>query len=204
MRTATRTVASWLGMVAGLAGLEHGYFEIQQGSVQPSSIMFASMGAPCAPEKSWNACEPAMSLMPNLLIAGIVTIILGLAIMIRSAAFIQREHGGLILICVSVVFLVFGGGFFPPLIGIIGGAAATQINRPLSGRPGTITRTVGKWWPVPLVVLLAWLIGQFPVGYWFNDWLQSVMALGLLLILTMLPLSVYVAYASDMVQGAQL
>jgi hypothetical protein len=28
MRRATRTVAMWLGMAAGLAGLEHGYSEI--------------------------------------------------------------------------------------------------------------------------------------------------------------------------------
>lgn len=80
MRTATQTVAAWLGIVAGFAGLEHGYFEIQQGNIQPASIMFSSMGAPCIPDKIWNACEPAMSVLPSFLLTGIVTIILGLAI----------------------------------------------------------------------------------------------------------------------------
>ncbi len=79
MRTTTRTVAAWLGIVAGFAGLEYGYYEIQQGNVQPASIMFASMGAPCVPEKIWNGCEPAMSVLPNFLMMGIVTIILSLA-----------------------------------------------------------------------------------------------------------------------------
>jgi hypothetical protein len=159
--------------------------------------MFSSMGAPCVPEKIWNACEPAMSLLPNFLITGIITIILGLAIMIWSAAFIQRNHGGLILIGLSIVFLLFGGGFFPPLIGIIAGAAGTQIHKPVTGKPGTITRAVSHLGLVPLVVLLVYLIGQFPVGYFFNDWLKSVMGVGLLLIVVLLPLSVYSAYAYD-------
>jgi len=133
---------------------------------------------------------------------GIVTIFLGLAIMLWSAAFIHRKHGGLILIILSIVFLLLGGGFFPPLIGIIAGAAGTQINKPLSGNPGAITRYASKLGYLPLIILLIWLLGQFPVGYWFNDFLQSIMGLGLLLILTMLPLSVYTAYARDAVQGA--
>ena len=204
MRTATRTVASWLGIVAGFAGLEHGYFEIQHGNVQPASIMFSSMGAPCVPEKIWNACEPAMSLLPNYLWMGIVTLILGLAIMVWSAMFIQRTHGGLVLIVLSIVFLLFGGGFFPPLIGIIGGAAGTQINQPLSGKPGAVTRFIGRLGILPLIILLVYLVGQFPIGYFFNDGLMSVMGLGLLLILILLPLSVYAAYAHDAGQGANL
>ena len=31
MRKATRTIAAWFGITAGIAGLEHGYFEILQG-----------------------------------------------------------------------------------------------------------------------------------------------------------------------------
>jgi hypothetical protein len=37
---------------------------------------------------------------------------------------------------------------------------------------------------------MAWLLGQFPVGYFFNDFLKSIMVFGLLLILALLPLSV--------------
>jgi len=47
------------------------------------------------------------------------------------------------------------------------------------------------------VVLMLWLLGQFPVGHFFNDFLKGIMGFGLLLILTMLPLSVYTAYAHD-------
>ena len=203
MRKATKTVAMWLGIAAGLAGLEHGYFEILQGNTRPPSLAFPSMGPPCDPAVAWSACEPAMSILPSFLLAGILALLLGLAIIVWSAAFVQRRNGVLALILLSVALLLFGGGFFPPLIGIIGGAAGTQINRPLRRQQGRITRLAGRLWPWTLVILMAWLLGQFPVGYFFNDFLKSIMGFGLLLILALLPLSVYAAYARDAVPHAE-
>jgi hypothetical protein len=198
MRKATKTVATWLGIVAGIAGLEHGYFEILQGNTKPVALMFPSMGVPCVPEKVWNACEPAMSIFPNLLIAGILTVILGLIIMAWSSFFIQLRNGGLILILLCAALLLFGGGFFPPLIGIVGGAAGMKINKPIEQKQAEGPRgTAATFWPWPLVILLIWLLGQFPVGYFFNDFLKSIMGFGILLILSMLPLSVYAAYTYD-------
>ena len=197
MRKATKTVAVWFGVAAGIAGLEHGYFEILQGNTQPEGLMIVSMGPPCVPEQIWNACEPAMTIIPNFLIAGILSVIIGLAILIWSAAFVQRKQGGAVLILLSVALLLFGGGIFPPLIGLIGGAAGTQIHKPLIGKPGRVTRFTAKLWPWPLVIFMAWVLGQFPVGYFFNDFLKSIMGFGLLLILVSLPVSVYTAYAHD-------
>ncbi len=81
MRKATKTVAIWFGVTAGLAGLEHGYFEILQGSTRPAALMFPSWGPQqCDPARIWHACEPAMSILPNFLVTGILTILLGLGI----------------------------------------------------------------------------------------------------------------------------
>ncbi|MBN1428017.1 MAG: hypothetical protein JXB07_06500, partial [Anaerolineae bacterium] len=195
MRKATRTVASWLGVVAGLAGLEHGYFEVLQGNTRPEGLMIVSMGPPCVPEEIWNACEPAMTILPSFLLSGILSLVLGVLIIVWSIGFVQRKHGGWVLILLSAALLLFGGGLFPPLIGLIGGAAGTQINKPLAGAPGSVTRFTARLWSWPLVVLMVWLLGQFPVGYLFNDFLKSIMYFGLVLILTMLPLSVYTGYA---------
>lgn len=200
MRKATRIVAAMLGIIAGIAGLEHGYFEILQGSTRPASLMFASWGPPCVPEEIWHACEPAMSILPNFLLTGILAMLLSLAIMAWSAGFIERKQGGLVLILLSIALLLFGGGFFPPIIGLVGGAAGMQIHKPLTGQPGSVTRFAAKLWPWPLVIFLVWVLGQFPVGYFFNDFLTSIMGFGLLLILTSLALSVYVGYAHDAVE----
>ena len=204
MRKATKTTAVWLGIVAGIAGLEHGYYEILQGNTMPENKMFfPSMGPPCVPEKIWNACEPAMSILPNFLITGILAVILGLLIIVWSIWFVQRKNGGVILILLSTALLLFGGGFFPPLIGIVGGVAGTKINKPLTGKPGNVTLFAAKLWPWPLVIFLVWVLGQIPFGYFFNDFLQSIMGFGLLLILASLPLSVYTAYAHDVCAIAQ-
>ena len=198
MRKATKTVATWFGIAAGGAGIEHGIFEILQGGTQPEGLMIASMGPPCVPDEIWNACEPAMTIIPNFLVTGILAVIFGLAIIIWSIFFIQHKYGGLGLILLSVALLLFGGGLFPPLIGIVGGIAGTKINKPLSEKqPGNLIRFAASLWPWPLIIFLAWILGQWVLGYFFNDFMQQAMYFGLVLIFVTLPLSVYSAYAYD-------
>ena len=186
MRKATRTAAITFGLLAGVAGIEHGITEILQGNIHPASLMFPSMGAPCAPDIAWHACEPAMTLLPNLLIAGIVTVVLCLLTILWSVRFMQK-------LLAEFWSHVLG----TPLIGIVGGIAGIKINKPLNGHPGKATRFFARLWPWPLVILVAWLLGQYPVGYFFNDFLKGIMPFGLLLIVVMLPLSVYTGYAHD-------
>jgi hypothetical protein len=201
MRRSTRITAATLGILAGLAGLEHGYFEYLQGNVPPPGFVFPSMGTPCVPEQVWNACEPALTLLPTLRAAGGLTVLISLLILVWSLFFLQHRSGGAMLITLSVLLLLAGGGIFPPLFGVIGGAAGTQINKPLPETPPTrLVRLAARLWPWPLVILVVWLLGQFPVGYFFNDFLKGIMGFGMLLILTMLPLSVYSAYAADLLQ----
>lgn len=204
MRNATRIAAAAFGAVAGIAGIEHGVFEMLQGSTRPDGLFIASIGPPCDPETTWNACEPALTILPNFLITGMLATLIGLLILIWGMAFVHRSNGGVVLMLLSVALLVFGGGIFPPVIGLIGGLAGVKINKPLIGkRPGSISSFAAKLWPWPLVIFLVWVLAQFPVGYFFNDFLQSVMYVGLLLILVTLPLSVYTAYAHDVQTASQ-
>jgi hypothetical protein len=198
MRKATRTVATVFGLLAGAAGLEHGIFEIMQGNARPGGLMFPSMGPPCVAEKIWNACEPAMSVIPSFLVSGVLTLIISLAVLGWAIGFVQRKNGGAILILLCIVLLLMGGGFFPPLIGIIGGIAGIKINAPLGEKPvGGVWRFLGKLWPWPLVIFVVWILGQWVVGYFFNDFLMKNMGLGVLLILALLPVSVLTAYGHD-------
>jgi hypothetical protein len=202
MRKATKTVTTWFGIAAGGAGIEHGIFEILQGvaspNTQPEGLMIASMGPPCVPEEIWNACEPAMTIIPKFLITGILATMIGLVILIWSIFFIQWKYGGLGLILLSIALLLFGGGLFPPLIGIIGGIAGIKINKPLTDKqPNGLTRFGAKLWPWPLVIFLGWILGQWVMGYFFNDFMRQAMYFGLILIFVTLPLSVYSAYAVD-------
>lgn len=198
MRKATKTVTTWFGIAAGIAGLEHGYFEIIQGNTKPKGLMIASIGPPCVPEEVWNACEPAMTVIPNFLITGVMAVSLGLLILVWSLAFIQHKNGGKVLILLSLALLLFGGGLFPPLIGIIGGIAGLKIHKPITkAEPGKVLGFAARVWPWPLVIFLVWVLGQFPIGYFFNDFMQRIMIFGVILILFSLPVSVYTAYGRD-------
>ena len=54
------------------------------------------MGPPCDPEAAWNACEPALTILPSFLYSGILAVLISLAILVWSLAFIQRWQGGLV------------------------------------------------------------------------------------------------------------
>jgi hypothetical protein len=198
MRRATRITAAILGLTAGGAGVEHGVFEILQGNVRPDGIMIASIGSPCVPELSWNACEPAMTIIPNFLITGILAVALGIAVMIWSAAFVHRRAGGLVLIGLSFLLLLFGGGIFPPAIGFVAGALATRIHRSVPanrrGRGGLAT-LLARLWPWSLALYLGWILGQWVIGYFFNDWLRDNGALVILMVLGSLAMTVITSLA---------
>jgi len=197
MRKATRVVASLFGILAGFGGPEHGYFEILQGNVRPDSLIIAAMGPPCDPEKVWNLCEPAMTVIPSFLVTGILATVIGLITMIWAAAFVQRKNGGIVLMLLSIALLLVGGGLFPPVIGIIAGVVATKINAPLTRRPGSVLRFFAELWPWPPVAFFVWVFGQFVVGYFFNEFLQKSGSLSPLLIVGLLLLSIFTGFAYD-------
>ena len=207
MRKATRITATVLGLTAGVAGIEHGIFEILQRNTRPEGLMIASMGPPCVPELTWNACEPAMTVVPNFLITGILAVIFGLAVTIWSVFFVQKKHGGLVLILLCVPLLLFGGGLFPPLIGIIAGALGTRINKPLnpegSRLSGGLLRFLAVLWPWALALYVLWVLGQWVIGYLFNDWLLVNGYLIIIIILGTLLLTVFTTYARDLQEAAK-
>ena len=202
MRRTTRITASVLGLTAGGAGIEHGIFEILQGNIRPEGLMIASIGPPCVPELSWNQCEPAMTVIPSFLITGILAILFGIIIVIWSAYFVQKKHGGLVLILLSIPLLLFGGGIFPPLIGIIAGALGTRINKPLnpegSRLSGGVLRFLAILWPWSLTLFVLWVLGQWVIGHFFNDWLLANGYLIIVMVLGTLALTVVTSYARDL------
>jgi hypothetical protein len=121
-------VASTLGVITGLYGVEHGYFETLQGSVAPSSIVISAVSPPCLPYPL--GCEPAMTMIPNFFVMGVLAIVFSLAVIIWAAAFVQRKNGGVVLILLSIIMLLVGGGLFPPVFGVIGGIIGTRIKQP--------------------------------------------------------------------------
>ena len=201
MRKATRIVAASLGVFAGIGGPEHGVFEILQGHVKPDAVVIAAMGPPCDPESVWNLCEPAMTIVPSFLVTGILATVLGILTIAWAAFFAHRRHGGPVLMLLSIGLLLFGGGLFPPVIGIVSGVIATRINVPLhrvpGRRPGRASRFLAGLWPWSLVAFFVWVFGQFAVGYFFNEFLITSGFLIPLLIVGLMALAIVSGVAHD-------
>jgi hypothetical protein len=94
-KTLLRVTTAFLGIYAGLIAIQHGIFEILQGSRAPGSLLFNAIGPPCQAEAVWHACFPAMTLIPNLLITGIAAILVGLGMAVWAVMFVGRRPAGL-------------------------------------------------------------------------------------------------------------
>jgi hypothetical protein len=117
-----RAAASIIGIFAGLTGASHGLGEMLQGNIAPSGIMIKAW-----PGLTALAGEPAMTLVPSFLVSGVLTIIFGLFVALWAAQFVQRKNGGYILILLSTIMLLVGGGLFPPMFGVAAGFIGIRI-----------------------------------------------------------------------------
>jgi hypothetical protein len=142
-------IASIFGALAGLGGLIHGIGETLQGNVAPGGISFNSWTV--GPIATNMGGEPAMTIIPNLLVTGILTILVSLMVIVWSIAFVQRKNSGLILLLLSIAMLLLGGGFAPPIIGFLAGIAGLGIRSPHTWWRAhlsiNVQRFLAKLWP---------------------------------------------------------
>lgn len=147
--SAARVTALIFGVLSGLGGITHGVGEVLQGNVAPGGIIINSWTQ--GPIATNMGGEPGMTIVPNLLVTGVLTIIVSLAVIVWSVAFVQRKRGGLILILLSIAMLLVGGGFGPPIIGILAGVAGLGINAPYTWwrahLAANIQRVLARLWP---------------------------------------------------------
>ncbi|PTT62611.1 hypothetical protein, partial [Arthrobacter sp. HMWF013] len=151
---AVRTVVGVFGLLAALAGMEHGLGEILQGPVAPDGVMIRSWPGHEAFETMGG--EPAMTLIPNLLVSGVLTIVVSAVFAVWAVTGVQRRRGSMVLIGLSLLLLAVGGGFGPPLLGVILGVGASGLVVP-SRTPGGFIRVMARIWP--------WALGAGVAGY---------------------------------------
>jgi hypothetical protein len=110
--------------------MEHGVLEILQGNVATSSLLIDAIGPA---QEIWpGAMEPALTIVPNFLITGILAVIVGLLTVIWAVAFIDSKYGAWGLLSLCIVLLLVGGGSPPLSAGTIACLVATQIGKPLT------------------------------------------------------------------------
>lgn len=153
--SAIRIVVATFGILAALAGIEHGIGEILQGPGAPDGLMIRSW--PDAEAMEVLQGEPALTVIPDLLVAGVLTVLVAAATAIWSVTSADRRNGGIGLIVLSAVLLVVGGGFGPALVLVILGIAATRVDVVPRRQTSHVWQVTVRAWP--------WFTAAGAVGY---------------------------------------
>ena len=168
--SATRIVASTIGVVVGLAGLEHGIFEILQGNAMTNGLVIDAIGPG---QKLWaGATEPAFTIIPNFFWSGILAVTVGVLVTIWAVVFIERKHGGVVLFFLSILLFLVGGGSPPIFLGVIASLVATRINKPLNWWRAHFSldarNFLTKLWPwsILIFVLMFWSSVAMAITGW--------------------------------------
>jgi hypothetical protein len=153
---ATSVIVSTVGILCGISGIEHGFFETLQGNTVPSTLLISAIGPA---NRFWpGGTETALTIIPNFFITGILAMIAGLLVIIWSAAFVQKKYGSGIFFLLSLFQFLVGGGFAQIFLVLMATAAATQIKVPWKGwsflLPGFLRWFLGKLW-LALLILFA-------------------------------------------------
>lgn len=125
----TRITTTVIGLISGAVGAMHSWGEFMHRDLKLTGLMFEAdtgrslMNVPSSDWTGWIA----MTVIPDFLITGILSAIMSCAIIVWSLLFIRRKNGGLVLILLSVTAILFGCGFIPPFMGIIGGLIGLRI-----------------------------------------------------------------------------
>ena len=193
MNRATQTVASTLGVLVGLAGIDHGIFEILQGNTPTNDIMIAAIGPA---QRFWQyGEETALTIVPNFLVTGILAVTFGILVALWALLFIDKKYGARIFMLLSIILFLVGGGFAPIFMAIIASLTATRINKPLKFwrvvLPDGIRKLLGNVWLVVLIILIFLFVVSvitaifgWPLTVFFDDEtaLRHLYSLGYLMV----------------------
>jgi len=188
-----RTTAATFGVYAGILGVEHGYFETLQRGAVPSGLKIEAVHPFELPFPFGH--EPAVTIFPSFLVTGIAAICVGLTILVWSAAFLQKRHGAAVLFLLSILLLLFGGGFGPVSLLIPACVGASRIGKPLTWwraqLPAGVRKVCATLWPWVFASALLWVPAEFAAGqvlHLKNDHHQTLANLNLVLCYPMLGL----------------
>jgi hypothetical protein len=216
-KNATRMVVVTFGILAAVEGFLHGIGEMLQGNMAPSSVLIQAW--PESPLTRLIGGWSAVTIVPNLFLSGALTIILSLSIyalslFVWATLFVSRKHDGplpgIVLLILSIVLLLVGGGISAPVIGITVGAAWIVIN----AKWGWTSKLLyfssqhfrPEWWLGSFIsILVFWLsviLGSVIAGIFTNVILSvNVVVFVLLVALGLLVLAIVTGFAYDVERG---
>ena len=160
---ATRVTATVIGVFFGLfSGINHGLFELLQGNTPTNGLFIHAIGEA---QRFWLlGTEDAFTLIPNFMITGIASMIVGLAIIIWSLWFLPGRYGRTVFLGLFILSFLVGGGIGQVAFFIPAWAFATRMNKPLTWWKKVLPRSTwtflsGLWIVTLVLATISILIG---------------------------------------------
>jgi hypothetical protein len=160
---ATRIIATTIGVFFGLfSGVNHGIFEILQGNTPTDGLFIHAIGEA---QRFWPlGTEDAFTLIPNFMVTGILSMVVGLTIAIWSIWFLPSKHGRMVFFGLFILSFLVGGGIGQVAFFIPAWVFATRMDKPLTGwrkvLPHSTWPFLSRLWIVMLVLAtIVMLIG---------------------------------------------
>jgi hypothetical protein len=205
--SAINAVASIFGVLVGLAGIEHGVFEMLQGNIKPDGLLIDAIGPA---QRFWEySSETALTIVPNMLITGILAIIVGSAVTIWATYYVNKKYGARVLMLLSILLWLVGGGFAPILMAIFAFIAASRIDKPLNWwrahLPEFLRDLLARFWPWSILLYVVTFVAGVEIaifGYpllWFYsaEATYSIQWALAYMMVALWPLSILTAIAYD-------
>lgn len=127
---AIQTIVATLGVIFGIGGIGHGFFETLQGNTATNGYVIDAIGEA---NRMWlHGNEPAFTIIPNFLITGVAAMLVGVSVIIWSAGFMHKKHAPAIFLSLFILLFLVGGGIAQVIFFTIGWAMSTRIRKPLN------------------------------------------------------------------------
>ena len=142
MLSGVRLVVASFAVLCGVTGVMAGCFEISQGNIETDGFVITTID----PEHTLagELTYFAVTVIPNMVLTGIASIIVSTIAVIWAIWFVQRMHGPLVLFGLFVAQTLVGGGWILDMA-IITAILATRIGKPMSWWRKHLTGRTHAW-----------------------------------------------------------
>jgi hypothetical protein len=123
-------IATTIGVIFGVAGFNHGFFEFLQGNTPTGGLFIHAIGDA---QRFWPlGTQDAFTIIPNFMITGILAMLLGVTNLVWSLRFFQAPYGPAGFLVLFILLFLVGGGIGQIAFFIPAWAFATRLNKPLT------------------------------------------------------------------------
>lgn len=191
---ASRVMVLTYGIFCGFLGLGHGLLEVLQGNTSTKSLIIDANGHQT--DLIFQGSEPAMTIIPNFLVTGIVAMVVSLSIILFSL-FLKKRRDAIFLILLSMILLFVGGGFTPIPFGVLAGIAGiglfSSFQKVHQGNFKGFLKLGGYSWLLFYLASIFWYPNLASLSSVFHLSTTTLGALGLLICLV----AVLTGFAND-------